>query len=871
MADEIRWANASAAGMVVVVERGAALPPAKLRIATGHGTVEVEDFTAAFTPTGADRPSVRVMRNIVVGGGVLPRYSSVAIGDALEAARSANGAKLNALQAAAVVDVLRRAVARERNDGQFESIPLYGVMPGSNGTIGLTAGDRPLWVFADGRSVDRGMAPFEPDPATGLPVMRPPPMPGRAIGTPARPPTALELMNYALIAVGESVLGLALAVLLLTAGIRVLMDSPGALAHHALYVVLKLALFAGSIAVTLSYVDATISPVGRAFGGPVYQMWRQIGFVIGIVVQVAYPIAIVCVLMSGGIRRYVAGRGWTYGVASAKAWRRFGAALDTAAGRQALALGGAGAVVVAGLHGWCAYTETPSARTPHVVALAAVGIVAMACLARRLTAKSAVAALVLLVGINARAQTKEPAPRPATRPTVVIELGPPARPAPDSSATWRGTSGKANAVPVPPPAAPPRPAGQFTTGSPEWFANLRALPTFNRAAALAQTRDLEKMTVTEAVRPTAVATVPALTEVLASRYPGRAAAMTVLEKIGPCEAVAAACTSVLIDSQQDLRPRAVALALAFDPTGADALRRLRPHATAAQTSANTRTAAARSIAALGDAGETALREMLQNPDTGVRFAAVRALAEVGPVEKRVALLEGLLDDAFFPLRQEAANALAAQGQAGRDVLIRRMFDRPECHAALSRVPGGANRAWVGSAHMLTGALRNDERAKAEVVNAIRTMESGDSIAADQAFVSLLGSDTPVIRQWAAMVIGNSDLARRAGPVTQERMRALIRGTQRFPMGGMPSFAAPAAPANAAAWVVPAASELRAISSEPSEPPATLTWWATGGFAAGMIFLLVRLAESRPPGADADAHEDADADGDRRSPQRNLAA
>jgi hypothetical protein len=819
------------------------------RVMTARGLVEVEDNAAAFTPTGAARPSVRVIRNVVMSREV-PRWSAVAMGDALEAARSQAGGNLNAVQGAVVLDELRRVSVRQRDDGRFEPIPIGEVFSGSNGTVGLSVAERSMWIFADGQTVDRRANPYEPDPATGAPIPTKTPM----VARPAKP--AIDMGSVALVGLIESVIGLALAVLLLSAGIRLLNNSPSALSQHALYALLKFGLFAATIVVWWAGLNKLVGPLGRGIGSPADQLGRELGIILGMVLQIAYPVAIVCVLSNRGIRRFARGRGWHCGVVPAEVLGRLRAALDTAAGRRALAIGGSGALVVAGLHGWCAYCAVGSARTPHLAAVAGAGTLALACLARRLTAKSVVAAGIVMATLAAQGQSTAPATRPSTRPaarpTVILELG---KPSPKPLNAPAIATPVTPTTPAAPTAASAEPAWPPMVGDKEWFYRLRSTPLIARADELAALRDIDKLVISEAARPTAIEAIHAILEVL-HNYPDRAQAMTLFEKIGPCEPVEGACVSVMVDpSLEALRPRAVALALAFDPTGKSTVGRLRPFVMNGRALANVQRSAARSMAALGDAGLAELNELVHGRDPAVRQIATAALADSAPVEKRLTIMARLLDDASLEARKEAVDALAAIGPSGRDLLIGRVFDRPECLRALERTPG-RNKAIWSSMHLVIGPLQFDQKGKATVIDIMRATEGGRLAAADRALLDCLESDTPVLRGWASRVIGSGDFMRRAGPVTQERVYSLLGQRRSFAAPGMPVFAASAAPADASAWVVPAKS---AVVREESEPPSRLAWWATGGLGVVMIFFLKRLSAPNRAGVDQD--DDVLDDGD----------
>jgi hypothetical protein len=836
-----------------------------MRITNAQGLVEVDYNTATFTPAGDNKPSVRVIRNVVMTPDSR-RFAAVAMADALEAARTAARGNINAIQGAVALDELRRAAVRDWPDGRFEPIPIGEVCPGRNGTVGLTVGDRSIWIFADGRTVDRRANPAEPDPVTGMP-MAAVPNPGMSRPkTPAAAGPAIDMASVALVKTVEAVIGLVLAVVVLAAGIRLLNNSPSALSQHALYAVLKVGLFAATLATWNAGLNQLVGPLGRASLSPADQAARQIGVLVGMMAQFAYPVAIMCLLSNGGIRRYARGRGWDYGVVSPQAWGRLRQALDTAAGRRMLTIGSLGALAVAGLHGWCLYCAAPSARLPHGAALGGASAVALACLARRMTAKSVVAVTsLLLVALGARGQSAEPASRPATtrpaaRPTVILELGKPV--------TGKPLAGRSPAVIAVTPAAP-APVGQSEIGSKQWFDELRSMPLSGRAERLSRNqRDIDNLQVTQAARPAAIEAVPAIAEVLLSPLFGRhAQAMTLLEKIGPCERVETACVQVMATpSLEDLRPRAVALALAFDPSGKSAATKLRPYLLSGHGMVYAQRAAARSMARLGGAGIAELNLLVYGREDSMRQMAIAALADSGPVEKRVGATARLLDDESPETRQGAANALAAMGPAGRNVLFGRIFDRPECLEALQRRPGSEFKAIWSSMSLVREPLRSDPQGKDAVIGVIRAVEAGQQAAADQALLGCIGSNASPLRQWAWAVMVDSGFIRRAGPVTQERVYALSGQARSAPgAAGMPVFAAPPALADVPAWVAPAEGALAAMAvREVSEPPSQLAWWTTGGLVAVMAFGLKRLSRPNRPGDNAEDQE-LDGDGERLEP------
>jgi hypothetical protein len=827
-----------------------------VRLTTPRGLVEVDDNTAAFTPAGANKPSLRIIRNIVVTP-ESRRYSALAIGDALEMARGGAGGNLNAVQGAVALDELRSASVREWPEGRFEPIPIGEVYSGRNGTVGLTAGDRSMWIFADGRTVDRRANPREPDPVTGAPIATPVSVITRPVATPA-----VDMASMALVGTIEAVIGLALAVLILVGGIRLLNNSPSALSQHALYAVLKVALLVATVIVWYAGISRLLGPFGRGIGKSTYQIERQVGIVLGMVAQVAYPIAIFCVLGNRGIRRYARERGWDFGVVSPQAWRRLRTAMETAAGRRMLMIGGLGALAVAGLHGWCLYGAALSARTPHLAALAGAGAVALGCLARRMmTTKSVVAvAAALVITLSARGQSAEPATQPAAaatqpapRPKIILQLGKPV-----------GNTLNAPAATAPKAVVAVSLTEQVIDGT-EWFYDLRSMSLNNRANRLSAMSDIDKLVVSQAARAAATEAVPAITEVLLSvSYPGHAQAMTLLEKIGPCEPVEMACVRVMAaPSLESLRPRAVALALAVDPTGKSTTTKLRPYVLSGHGMAYVQRSAARSMAQLGDAGAAELNALIYSADNSVRPIAAAALADSAPVEKRLTMMARLLDDPSPAARIDAVNALAAMGPAGHDVLIEQIFKHPECLRALQRTPG-RNGAIYSSLYLLTQSLRIDEKAQAKVIEVVRAIEAGHSAEADRALLGCLESDVPPLRQWASGIVGDSGFMQRAGPVTQARVLALMGQARFSPIVRMPLVAAPSAPADAPAWVMPSERSLSAMTAtqEVSEPPSALAWWATGGLVLVMTFCLRRLARCNHAQGDLEA-EVLDDDPDNR--------
>jgi hypothetical protein len=828
-------------------------PAPTVRISTARGLVELADNAAMFTPAGSNKPSVRITRNVVVTP-QSRRYSAVAIVDAMEAARSAAGGNLNAVQGAVVLDELRRASVRERGDGRFEVIPIGEISGSTNGTVGLTVGDRSIWIFADGRTMDRRLNPREPNPVTGAPLTAPAPMRRWTPQTAAAGP-AIDAASVALVGLVEAAIGLALAVLVLSAGIRLLNNSPPALPQHARYAVLKALLFAATIITWYFGHSSPVGPVGRGIASSAYQIARQIGFVVGLMSQIAYPVAILCVLSNGRVRRYARGLGCDYGVLPTEAWGRLRVALDTSAGRRVLTTGGLGALVVAGLHGWCTYCAVGPARTPHLAALAGAVAVALGCLARRMTTvkKSTVAAAVaaLMITLSARGQSVAPTTHPATRPTpapkIILQLGKPVAKPLDAPAATAPAVGAVTA-----PAA--KRGGPPVGGEAEWFDGLQSMALAQRAHRLAAMQDIDKLVVTEAARPNAIKAVPQIAEVLLSTYPGLPQAMTLLEKIGPCAPVEDACIRVMVAPSQSLealRPRAVALALAFDPSGKSATTRLRPYVLSGHGLAYVQRSAARSMAGLGSAGIAELNALAHGPNESVRRIVLAALADSAPVETRLNTMTQLLDDESLEMRKDAANALAAIGPAGRDVLIGRSSDRPECLRALERLPAGRDRAMLSSLSVIIGPQRLNRKSAAAIIDVMHLTETGRQAAADRALLDCVESDEPALRQWALSVIGNGDFLHRAGPVTQEHILALMGQVRSSPVARMPVLAAPTAPADAAPWVVPTKAAMWALARAPSEPPSGLAWWVTGGFAMIMTFCMKRLSRTVSAQAEQD--------------------
>jgi hypothetical protein len=104
----------------------------------------------------------------------------------------------------------------------------------------------------------------------------------------------------------DALASLALAVLLLVAGIQVFRNSPGAARLHRIFAVLKIPVGVfGAAAVALMYGQMLGSMGGGAFRGPGGTRMVEIGYFTGyFVLSCAYPIALLIVLRTRGVRAY---------------------------------------------------------------------------------------------------------------------------------------------------------------------------------------------------------------------------------------------------------------------------------------------------------------------------------------------------------------------------------------------------------------------------------------------------------------------------------------------------------------------------------------------------------------------------------------
>lgn len=146
---------------------------------TARGRVELNDFTATWTPDGGKL--ARVVRNVLHDGNAPPRWSSVAIGQAIDDAHVRTSGSLTAPQATALLRELREASPPSNADQTWQSRPaIVRITVWQSGTISyrtLSDSDPAAqhWLLPDGTRTTVAVAPFGIDPLTAVPYTRPKP------------------------------------------------------------------------------------------------------------------------------------------------------------------------------------------------------------------------------------------------------------------------------------------------------------------------------------------------------------------------------------------------------------------------------------------------------------------------------------------------------------------------------------------------------------------------------------------------------------------------------------------------------------------------------------------------------------------------
>ena len=256
--------------------------------------------------------------------------SSVAVAEEVNRLHQVLGASFTSVQAAVVAGRILAAGPRIR-PGQLGVKPSEYATAHMNGPAFEFGGNAPQWILPDGQLISNDLSGRSPQ--TGLPL----PPPG-TIKVPFGPGTV------GLLAL-EVLVSLALAVLLVVCGARVLGDQPNGARLHLIYAWLRLA--TAAVGIGLSYwVYQQLNSSGKSTTSSL------VALVIGTSLNVAYPCVLLRVLKGEKSRRYFQRLGGRTSIlspeSSAAAWNALQAARSSAAWRAsafalAIAAGGVAA------------------------------------------------------------------------------------------------------------------------------------------------------------------------------------------------------------------------------------------------------------------------------------------------------------------------------------------------------------------------------------------------------------------------------------------------------------------------------------------------------------------------------------------------
>jgi hypothetical protein len=327
----------------------------------GGGRAEVNNTSATFTG-GVGMPVIRVDFNVFGTHTSQPRWSAVAISQALADTRVRLNGRLTELQAAAIIDQLPAPVfppPRDNRMPHFQAVPIDIVSQSDDDGVLLAAGSARTWIYPNGRIADSNKWPDGVNPETGQPNPRRPSarlVPGNTDAMRALSATAA--------------IGTLLAIWLIVAAIRLLIDSPGAARMHARFAALKLTQVATELAISVGFLHSVhllggdVRATGVTLGYNIAKGAR--GVAISTLVSMVYPVVLVVWLQSRTTRNYAVSTGQELSLLSsdfrASLGRRACAFFAGGVGRTLLLLV-TGGCAVALIANFAAVLLTPNAAT----------------------------------------------------------------------------------------------------------------------------------------------------------------------------------------------------------------------------------------------------------------------------------------------------------------------------------------------------------------------------------------------------------------------------------------------------------------------------------------------------------------------------
>lgn len=285
--------RASGRGTGQPVQPGRAVPRDAVGYAIASGHLTLFRYTATFEPADGSA-SAHAEGAVTWRGDDPPRYASGALDDWMQTAQWRLNGRVNPVQAQAALD---KVAASHVDPKQRAAVPYrFGARDGNSArylgrTLLLQDGAWSAWVLPDGHLVPP--AP-QLDPQTGLPAPPPPPAPPPG----PRLPVSHAAATMTLV---EPVVALAIAVFLIVAGARTLMRSRNGDLLHAAYLWVKIpAILLAITANAWLLWSASRAPAGSA----VARSGALLPVGLGILVQAAYPIALLFLLRTRSVRSY---------------------------------------------------------------------------------------------------------------------------------------------------------------------------------------------------------------------------------------------------------------------------------------------------------------------------------------------------------------------------------------------------------------------------------------------------------------------------------------------------------------------------------------------------------------------------------------
>jgi hypothetical protein len=275
------------------------------------GRFQIDNGDATFTPADGS-PNISIHGNIVNRPG-FTGFTAGMIDELINDLQRRSNNPLNALQAGALADEIR-TTALWTSSPRWDYPVVEPINSPGQGTISLSlevpgSAGREQWILSNGYLIpDTSRGPY--DPATGILVrnLPPAPFPGQIRQRPALPLDSW-IINGSFIEYGLSIM---LVPLLLIAGIRLLMDKPDGAWLHGIYVLIK-----PWLAIANCYLGIwTILELSDAhFYTANAETIAYVIVIVGLFLQLSYPIALIAVFSSIPVRRYEFKRGNAIGPA----------------------------------------------------------------------------------------------------------------------------------------------------------------------------------------------------------------------------------------------------------------------------------------------------------------------------------------------------------------------------------------------------------------------------------------------------------------------------------------------------------------------------------------------------------------------------